>query len=151
MFVKSCDMFASQFILKYINVYIYNDHFHSCTAVQSIDFMFLETCVYLSRQGKYCRTIKHSDESSLLTVEAATVRTRHLRSGASLTWPWSILHFPPTQYKLRRSGSQAKEIRFPGLGDQFPRIRRSGSQDELIKCPGWGDYVLRKMRSGSQA
>ncbi len=69
MFVKSCDMFASQFILKYINVYTYIDH---C----STDFMFLETCVYLSRQGKYCRTTKHSDESSLLWVEAATVAVR---------------------------------------------------------------------------
>jgi hypothetical protein len=66
MFVKSCDMFASQFILKYINVYTYIDHFLSCTAVQSIDFIFLETCVYLSRQGKYCNTAKNIDESSLL-------------------------------------------------------------------------------------
>jgi hypothetical protein len=66
MFVKFCDMFASQFILKYINVYTSIDHFHSCAAVQSTDFMFLETCLYLSRQGKYCSTAKNIDESSLL-------------------------------------------------------------------------------------
>ncbi len=85
MFVKSCDMFASQFILKYINVYTCINNFHSCTEVQSIDLMFLESCMYLSRQGKYCRTTKHIDESSLQGRYGC--RRRHLRSGASLAWP----------------------------------------------------------------